>query len=429
MFDKLSQGLTKAIQTLKGHSRITETNIANSVKEIRRVLIQADVHYKVAKHVTETIKEKALGSKVIHSVSPGQLFTKIVNEELTFLMGSEKKEINIIGNPAVIMLVGLQGSGKTTLAAKLAASLKKKPKKVLLVACDIYRPAAIEQLKVLGNSINVDVYAEPLNKNVLEIAQNSLKYAKDGAYHVVIIDTAGRLGIDEAMMEELMNLKENLNPSETLFVIDSMIGQDAVNVAKAFDEKINFDGIVLTKLDGDAKGGVALSICSIVNKPIKFISVGEKITDLDTFHPERMAGRILGMGDIISFVEKAEQAYDDQQSKLIDKKFRKNELDFNDLLMHLEKIEKMGSIKGLMNMLPSSIANNVQVDENALKISKFIINSMTPYERTNPSSLKNIKRCERIAKGSGKKLADVKKLIKQLKACSRLQSNWETMQN
>jgi len=345
MFEILSQNLDNALKTLKGQGRITEINIAATVKEIRQALIKGDIHYKVAKQVTDAVK--ALGRQVLTSVSPGQLFTKIVHEELTALMGSQKEAAHLTGNPAVVLMAGLQGSGKTTFSGKLAAYFKNQNKKVLLVACDIYRPAAVDQLQIVGEQIGVEVYTDSTNKNALAIAQKAVKHAKSHQQQVVIIDTAGRLAVDEAMMQEIVDLKEGLQPSETLFVVDSMTGQDAVNTAQAFNKRISFDSVVLTKLDGDARGGAALSIRTVVDKPIKFISTGEKLTDLDVFHPARMANRILGMGDVVSLVERAEQVYDEEQAHKLEKKLRKNELDFNDFLGQLQQLKKMGNLKRL----------------------------------------------------------------------------------
>ena len=352
MFDNLSQKLDKAFKTLKGQGRITEINVATTAKEIRKALIDADVNYKVAKSVTDDIKEKALGREVLVSVSPGQLLVKITHEELTALMGGEKQDINLKGDPGVILIAGLQGSGKTTFSGKLSAYIKKQGREVLLVACDVYRPAAVDQLKVLGEQVGVEVYSEPENKKPVQIAQNAIEYAKKNHKKIVIIDTAGRLAIDEDMMNEIAEIKRVVKPSETLFVVDSMTGQDAVNTAKAFNDRINFDGVVLTKLDGDTRGGAAISIRAIVEKPIKFISTGEKMDALDVFYPERMASRILGMGDVVSLVERAQQVFDEEETKKLNQKLRKNQFNFEDFLSQIQQIKKMGSIKDLVGMIP-----------------------------------------------------------------------------
>lgn len=414
MFESLSSRLDKAIKTLKGQGRITDVNVATTVKEIRKALIDADVNFKVAKQVTDVIKEKALGKEVLISVSPGQLLTKIVNDELTELMGSIKEDINLKGDPTIILLSGLQGSGKTTFAGKLATLLKKTGRQVLLVACDIYRPAAITQLQVLGEQVGVEVYAEPDNKDALQIARNALDFAKKNHKKIVIVDTAGRLAVDEQMMNEIASLKSFLNPSETLFVVDSMTGQDAVNTAKAFNDKINFDGVVLTKLDGDSRGGAALSIKAIVDKPIKFISTGEKMDAIDHFYPDRMAQRILGMGDVVSLVERAQQAFDEEEAKRLNLKLRKNQFDFDDFLAQLQQIKKMGNIKDIMGMLPGmgKVMDKVQVDDNAFKPIEAIILSMTPKERANPDII-NGNRRKRLADGSGTNLQQVNNLMKQ----------------
>lgn len=415
MFANLTQGIKQALKTLKGQGQITEINIATTVKEIRRALIQADVDYKVAKQVTDSVKEQALGQNILVDVSPRQLFVKIVNEKLTELMGGATVDINIAGNPAVILMVGLQGAGKTTLSVKLADYIKKKKsKEVLLVGCDVYRPAAIEQLKILGSSIGVEVYSESDNKDVLSIAQNALKHAKANNKQVVIIDTAGRLAIDGLMMEEIVSLKKNLKPSETLFVVDAMIGQEAVNTAKIFNENVDFDGVVLTKLDGDARGGSALSIATVVKKPIKFIGTGEKISDFEVFHPDRMSNRILGMGDIVSLVEKAEEIYDKEQEKLLEKKIKKNQLDFNDLLTQINGLQKLGSVKSVLGMIPglSGIADSDNLNEKMFFQFKTVIQSMTPYERAYPSKIDRSRK-DRLSKGSGIPIADVNDLMKK----------------
>jgi signal recognition particle subunit SRP54 len=414
MFENLSLKLDLAFKTLKGQGKITEINIASTVKEIRRALIDADVNYKVAKEVTDSIKEKALGRDVLIAVSPGQLMTKIVYEELTELMGGSNAGINLTGDPAVILIAGLQGSGKTTFSAKLANYLSKQGRQVLLAACDIYRPAAIDQIKVLGESIGVEVYAEPENKNALEIARNAIKYGKSTGKKTIIVDTAGRLAVDEAMMKEISSLKEILKPSETLFVVDSMTGQDAVNTAKTFNEQINFDGVVLTKLDGDARGGAALSIRSVVEKPIKFISTGEKMEALDLFHPDRMANRILGMGDVVSLVEKAQQTFDEEETRRLNKKFRKNQFDFDDFLSQLQQIKKMGNIKDMMGMIPGvgKAIKDIDVDDESFKPIEAIIRSMTLQERQNPDLIDGNRR-KRIANGSGTSVQQVNNLMKQ----------------
>lgn len=427
MFDNLSVKLDKAFKTLKGQGRITEINVATTVKEIRRALIDADVNYKVAKDVTDNIREKALGQDVLIAVSPGQLLTKIVSEELTLLMGKSNEPINLLGDPNIILISGLQGSGKTTFCGKLANHLKSQ-RNVLLVACDIYRPAAIDQLKVLGEQIDVDVYAEPENKDALSIAKNALKYAKENNKKTVIVDTAGRLAVDEEMMREIESLKKNLNPAETLFVVDSMTGQDAVNTAKTFNERLNFDGVVLTKLDGDTRGGAALSIRTVVNKPIKFISHGEKMEALDLFHPDRMANRILGMGDVVSLVEKAQQNFDEEESRRIQKKIRKNQFGFDDFLSQLEQIKKMGNLKDLMGMIPGvgKAIKDIDIDDNSLKPIEAIIKSMTPTERENPDII-NGSRKIRISKGSGTTVQEVNQLLKQFDQMRKMMKTMNKM--
>ena len=428
MFDSLSLKLDQAFRKLKGQGRITEINIATTVKEIRRALVDADVNYKVAKGVTDKIKAKALGRDILISVSPGQFLTKIVNEELTALMGGANENINIKGDPAVILISGLQGSGKTTFSGKLANYLLKQGRQVLLTACDIYRPAAIEQLKVLGGQIDVEVYAEAENKNVLQIAKNALDYAQKNRKKVVIVDTAGRLAVDEQMMNEISELKLALKPAETLFVVDSMTGQDAVNTAKIFNERLDFDGVVLTKLDGDARGGVALTIKAVVEKPIKFISTGEKMDTLDRFHPDRMAQRILGMGDVVSLVERAQQNYDDDQARRISARIRKNQFDFNDFLSQLDQIKKMGSIKDIMGMIPAigKNMNKMDISDDTFKPIEAIIRSMTPTERENPD-LMNGSRRKRIAKGSGTSTQEVNNLLKQFKEMRKMMQAMNTM--
>lgn len=414
MFESLSGKLDKAFKTLKGQGKITEINVATTVKEIRRALIDADVNYKVAKEVTDKIKEEALGRDVLISVSPGQLLTKIVSEELTEMMGGQKTDMSVQGDPAVILISGLQGSGKTTFSGKLARMLKSQGRQVLLTACDIYRPAAIDQLKVLGEQIEVDVYAEPENKNAVEIANNAIKHAKSTGKKIVIVDTAGRLAVDEQMMQEIEQLKSAVSPSETLFVVDSMTGQDAVNTAKTFNERLNFDGVVLTKLDGDSRGGAALSIRNVVEKPIKFISTGEKMEAIDVFHPDRMANRILGMGDVVSLVEKAQQSFDEEEAKKLNKKIRQNKFDFDDFLSQLEQIKKMGNLKDLMGMIPGmgKALKGVDLDDDSFKPIEAIIRSMTKDERANPE-LMNGSRRKRIADGSGTSIQQVNNLMKQ----------------
>lgn len=428
MFDNLSSKLEKAFQTLKGQGRITEINVATTVKEIRKALIDADVNYKVAKDVTDEIKEKALGQNVLTSVSPGQLLTKITNDELTRLMGGESVDIKLEGNPSIILIAGLQGSGKTTFSGKLAAYLKKQGRQVLLTACDIYRPAAINQLKVLGEQIGVEVYAEPENKDAVKIAKAALEHAKKNNHRIVIVDTAGRLAVDEEMMKEIAKLKEALNPSETLFVVDAMTGQDAVNTAKAFNERLNFDGVVLTKMDGDTRGGAALSIRRVVEKPIKFISMGEKMEALDRFYPERMASRILGMGDVVTLVEKAQEAFNEEEAKKLNAKLRKNQFDFNDFLTQLEQVKKMGNIKDLMSMIPGvgKAMKGVEVDDNAFKPVEAIIRSMTAQERENPDVI-NGSRKNRIAKGSGTSIQQVNQLLKQFSDMRKMMKTMNKM--
>lgn len=414
MFDSLSTRLDRAFKTLKGQGNITEINVATTVKEIRRALIDADVNYKVAKDVTDSIREKALGRQVLIAVSPGQLLTKIVEEELTALMGGSQVGINIDDDPAIVLIAGLQGSGKTTFSGKLANYLKKQNRNVLLAACDIYRPAAIDQLKVLGEQTGVEVYAEPENKDALSIARNAMAFAKENNKKVVIVDTAGRLAIDEVMMKEISSLKRALSPSETLFVVDSMTGQDAVNTARTFDERIDFDGVVLTKLDGDTRGGAALSIKTVVNKPIKFVSNGEKMDAIDVFYPDRMARRILDMGDVTTLVEKAQQAFDEEEAERLNKKIRKNQFNFDDFLSQLQQIKKMGNIKDLIGMLPgmNKALKDIDIDDDSFKPIEAIIRSMTPEEREAPDII-NGSRKKRIANGSGTSVQEVNNLIKQ----------------
>lgn len=415
MFESLSDKLDRAFKLLKGQGKISEINIAETLKEVRKALIDADVNYKVAKQFTDTVREKALGRDVLISVSPGQLMVKIVHEELTSLMGGEALDINLKGSPAVILMSGLQGSGKTTLSGKLASLLKnKRGRQVLLVACDVYRPAAIDQIKVLGEQIGVEVYSEPENKNPVKIATNAIDYARSKGINTVIVDTAGRLAVDEEMMDEISRIKKAIQPQETLFVVDSMTGQDAVNTARTFNERIDFDGVVLTKLDGDTRGGAALSIKSVVNKPIKFVGTGEKMDALDVFYPNRMADRILGMGDIVSLVEKAQEQFDEKQAAELQKKIAKNQFNFNDFLSQLQQIKKMGNIKDLMGMIPGmgKMMKDVDIDDTAFKGIEAIIQSMTEKERSNPEILNGARR-KRIASGSGTSIQEVNRLIKQ----------------
>lgn len=415
MFDNLSERLESAFKQLKGEGRISEINIASTIKDIRRALIDADVNYKIAKEFTDKVKEKALGEKVLTAISPGQLMVKIVKDELVELMGGTEAELNIANKPTVILIAGLQGSGKTTFSGKLASFLKsKKGRNPLLVAADIYRPAAIDQLKVLGEQIKVPVYAEVENKNAVAIAQNAIEQAKRDGNNIVIIDTAGRLAIDEAMMTEVANVKNAVQPHEILFVVDSMTGQDAVNTAKAFNDRLNFTGVVLTKLDGDTRGGAALSIKYTVDKPIKFVSMGEKLDTLDVFYPERMAQRILGMGDITTLVERAQAQFDEAQAKKIEKKIRANKFDFQDFKDQLQQIKKMGNIKDLLAMIPGvgKAIKDIDISDDAFKGIEAIINSMTPYERSNPDVIETSRRT-RIAKGSGKTIAEVNAFMKQ----------------
>jgi signal recognition particle subunit SRP54 len=428
MFDNLSLKLDRAFKTLKGTGKITEINVASTVKEIRRALIDADVNYKVAKEVTDKIKDEAMGRDVLISVSPGQLLVKITQEELTKLMGSTKVDIKLSGDPSVILIAGLQGSGKTTFTGKLGSLLKRQGRQVLLVACDIYRPAAIDQLKVLGEQIGIEVYAEPENKNALQIANNAIAHAKKTGKKTVVVDTAGRLAVDEAMMQEIEQLKKALNPSETLFVVDSMTGQDAVNTAKTFDERLDFDGVVLTKLDGDTRGGAAISIRHVVNKPIKFISTGEKMENLDVFHPDRMAQRILGMGDVISLVERAQQSFDEDEAKRLNAKMRQNNFNFDDFLSQLEQVKKMGNIKDLMGMIPGmgKALKGLDIDDDSFKPVEAIIRSMTPKERQNPDIIDGRRR-KRIADGSGRNITEVNNLMKQFEDMRKMMKQMNKM--
>lgn len=415
MFENLSERLDRSFKLLKGEGRITEINVAETLKDVRKALLDADVNYKVAKQFTDTVKEKALGQDVLTAVKPGQLMVKIVHDELAQLMGGTASELNLTGSPAVILMSGLQGSGKTTFSGKLANMLKaKKGKKPLLVAGDVYRPAAIEQLHVLGEQIGVPVYSEPESKTPVQIAKNAIKEAKQKGYDLVIVDTAGRLAIDEEMMKEITAVKEAINPDEILFVVDAMTGQDAVNTAKEFNGRLDFNGVVLTKLDGDTRGGAALSIRTVVDKPIKFVGTGEKMDALDVFHPERMADRILGMGDIVSLVERAQEQYDEEEAKRLQKKIAKNQFDFNDFISQIQQIKKMGNLKELASMIPGvgKAMKDIDIDDNAFKSIEAIIYSMTAQERTNPSILNGSRR-QRIATGSGTTVQEVNKLIKQ----------------
>ena len=422
MFEGLSDRLDKSFKILKGQGRITEINVAESIKEIRKALIEADVSYKIAKQFTSDVKEKALGMNVLTAVKPGELMVKIVHDELARLMGGEQVDINVKGSPAVILIAGLQGSGKTTFSAKLANYLKsKKGRQVLLVAGDVYRPAAIEQLKVLSEQVGVEVYTEEGNKNPVQIAKNAIKHAKDQGKNIVIIDTAGRLAVDEEMMNEISAIKKAVNPQETLFVVDAMTGQDAVSTAKAFNDRLDFDGVVLTKLDGDTRGGAALTIRSVVQKPIKFVGIGEKMDALDLFHPTRMADRILGMGDIVTLVEKAQEQFDELEARKLQKKIAKNQFNFDDFLKQIQQIKKMGNVKDLMAMIPGmgKAMKDLDVDDDAFKGIEAIIHSMTPQERENPKILSGSRR-KRIAAGSGTSIQEVNRLIKQFGETSKM---------
>ena len=415
MFENLSDRLERSFKILKGEGKITEINVAETLKDVRRALLDADVNYKVAKTFTDTVKKKAMGMNVLTAVKPSQLMVKIVHDELADLMGGEAAELHLTSRPAIILMSGLQGSGKTTFSGKLANMLNtKQHKKPLLVACDVYRPAAIDQLKVVGEQVGVPVYSEPDNKDVITIANNALREAKAKGYDVVIVDTAGRLAVDEEMMNEISNLKNAINPDETLFVVDSMTGQDAVNTAKEFNDRLDFDGVVLTKLDGDTRGGAALSIRTVVTKPIKFVGTGEKMEAIDVFHPARMADRILGMGDIVSLVERAQEQFDEEEARRLQKKIQKNKFDFNDFLGQIEQIKKMGNLKDLASMIPGvgKAIKDVDIDDNAFKGIEAIIKSMTPKERSNPEILNQSRRM-RIAKGSGTNIQEVNRLIKQ----------------
>ncbi len=422
MFENLSERLERSFKLLKGQGKITEINVAETLKDVRRALLDADVNYSVAKQFTDTVKAKALGQNVITAVKPSELMVKIVHDELALLMGGMAADVNLSGNPTVILMSGLQGSGKTTFSGKLAKKYKsEKGKRPLLVACDVYRPAAIEQLKVLGEQINVPVYTEPDSKNPVEIAQNAIKHAKASNLDLVIVDTAGRLAVDEQMMDEIEAVKKAIKPQETLFVVDSMTGQDAVNTAKEFNQRLDFDGVVLTKLDGDTRGGAALSIRTVVDKPIKFVGTGEKLEAIDVFHPARMADRILGMGDIVSLVERAQQQYDEEEARRLQKKIAKNQFDFNDFMAQIAQIKKMGNLKDLASMIPGvgKAIKDIDIDDNAFKGIEAIIQSMTPYERRNPEIINGSRR-QRIAAGSGTTLQEVNRLLKQFESTRKM---------
>ncbi len=422
MFNNLSDKLDKAFHILKGHGKITEVNVAETLKEVRRALLDADVNFKIAKDFTTKVKEKAIGQNVLTTLQPGQLLVKIVKDELTELMGGDATGINLSGNPTVILMSGLQGSGKTTFSGKLANYLKtKKGKKPLLVACDIYRPAAINQLHVVGGQVGVEVYSEPENKNPVDISLKAIAYAKANGFNVVIVDTAGRLAIDEQMMNEIANVHAAIKPQETLFVVDAMTGQDAVNTAKAFNDRLNFDGVILTKLDGDTRGGAAISIKSVVDKPIKFIGTGEKMEAIDVFYPSRMAERILGMGDVVSLVERAQEQYDEEEARKIQKKIAKNEFGFDDFLAQIQQVKKMGNMKDLVGMIPGAgkALKDVEIEDDAFKHIEAIIHSMTPKERSKPAII-DMKRKTRIAKGSGRKIEEVNQLMKQFEQMSKM---------
>lgn len=430
MFQNLQDKLDKALHNISGRGKITEINVAETVKEIRRALVDADVSYKVAKDLTKRIQEKALGQNVLTSVTPGQLMVKIVHDELADLMGGENVGVNLSGNPTVILIAGLQGSGKTTFSGKLANYLKtKKQKKVLLVACDVYRPAAIDQLKVLGDQIGVEVYTEPESKNPVDISGHAIEYAKQNKFNVVIIDTAGRLAIDESMMNEIRNVHQKVSPNETLFVVDSMTGQDAVNTAKAFNDVLNYDGVVLTKLDGDTRGGAALTIRTVVEKPIKFISTGEKMEALDIFYPSRMADRILGMGDVVSLVERAQEQFDEEEARKLQKKIAKNQFGFDDFLNQIKQIKRMGNMKDLLGMIPGAgkALKDINIDDDAFKHIEALIYSMTPEERRNPAII-TTSRKNRIVKGSGRSIQDINQLLKQFEQMSKMMKMMQTPQ-
>jgi signal recognition particle subunit SRP54 len=422
MFDSLSDKLERAFKVLKGQGKITEINVAETLKEVRKALLDADVNFKVAKQFTDTVKEKALGQNVLTSISPNQLLVKITHDELTNLMGGETKDIKLTGSPTVILMSGLQGSGKTTFSGKLANHIKnKRGKKPLLVACDVYRPAAIDQLHVLGAQLEIEVFSDKESKNPIDIATKAIQQAKANGNSVVIIDTAGRLAVDEAMMDEIERLKKAVNPHEILFVVDAMTGQDAVNTAKAFNDRLDFDGVVLTKLDGDTRGGAALSIKTVVNKPIKFVGTGEKMDALDVFHPSRMADRILGMGDVVTLVERAQEQYNEEEARKLSKKIAKNQFNFNDFIAQLQQIKKMGNMKDLMGMIPGvgKAMKNMDIDDNAFKHIEAIIQSMTPHERENPDAINGSRR-KRIAGGAGRDIVEVNKLLKQFEETRKM---------
>ncbi len=428
MFENLSQNINQALRTLKGKGRITDVNVAATLKEVRKALLDADVNFKVAKTVTDTIKDKAMGQKILISVEPGQMLVKIVSDELTELMGGQKADVNLKGDPAVILMAGLQGSGKTTFSGKLAMYFKKQGRNVLLVACDVYRPAAIDQLKVLGQQVGVDVYAEPENKNPVQIAQNAIRHAKAIGKKLVIVDTAGRLAVDEEMMREIEAVKKAIQPSETLFVVDAMTGQDAVNTAKAFNERINFDGVILTKLDGDTRGGAAISIKAVVDKPIKFIGTSEKMDGIDVFYPDRMANRILGMGDVISLVERAQQVYDEDEARRINQQIRKNQFNFDDFLSQLQQIKKMGPMKDLVGMIPgmSGMLKDVEIGDDSFTPIESMIHSMTPKERANPEIIDSSRR-RRISAGSGRSIQEINGLMKQFEQMKKMMKSMSQM--
>ncbi|MDY2829071.1 MAG: signal recognition particle protein [Sodaliphilus sp.] len=431
MFDNLTERLERSFKILKGEGKITEINVAETLKDVRRALLDADVNYKVAKRFTDTVKEKAMGQDVINSLKPSQLMVKIVHDELAALMGGEQAEFNVDGNPAIVLMSGLQGSGKTTFSGKIARKYKnEKGKKPLLVACDVYRPAAIEQLKVIGEQIDVPVYSEPDNKNAVQIAENGIKEAKAKGYDLVIVDTAGRLAVDEQMMQEIKAVKDAIKPTETLFVVDAMTGQDAVNTAKEFNDRLDFDGVVLTKLDGDTRGGAAISIRYVVNKPIKFVGTGEKLEAIDPFRPAGMADRILGMGDIVSFVDRMQQQYDEEEAKKLQKKIAKNQFDFNDFLAQIGQIKKMGNLKDLASMIPGvgKAIKDIDISDDAFNSIEAIIYSMTPYERSHPEVMNGSRR-RRIAAGSGTDIQEVNRLLKQFEQTRKMMHMATTMKN
>ena len=431
MFDNLTERLERSFKILKGEGKITEINVAETLKDVRRALLDADVNYKVAKRFTDTVKEKAMGQDVINSLKPSQLMVKIVHDELAALMGGEQAEFNVDGNPAIVLMSGLQGSGKTTFSGKIARKYKnEKGKKPLLVACDVYRPAAIEQLKVIGEQIDVPVYSEPGNKNAVQIAENGIKEAKAKGYDLVIVDTAGRLAVDEQMMQEIKAVKDAIKPTETLFVVDAMTGQDAVNTAKEFNDRLDFDGVVLTKLDGDTRGGAAISIRYVVDKPIKFVGTGEKLEAIDPFRPAGMADRILGMGDIVSFVDRMQQQYDEEEAKKLQKKIAKNQFDFNDFLAQIGQIKKMGNLKDLASMIPGvgKAIKDIDISDDAFNSIEAIIYSMTPYERSHPEVMNGSRR-RRIAAGSGTDIQEVNRLLKQFEQTRKMMHMATTMEN